>query len=48
MTGGIVKAALISTLLIFLILLFQFHSVTETLVVMSSSRCRCLAAPSGC
>jgi len=36
MTGGIVKAALISTLLIFLILLFQFHSVTETLVVMSS------------
>jgi multidrug efflux pump subunit AcrB len=36
MTGGIVKAALVSTLLIFLILLFQFHSVTETLVVMSS------------
>lgn len=36
MTGGIVKAALISTLLIFLILLFQFHSVTETLVVMSA------------
>jgi multidrug efflux pump subunit AcrB len=36
MSGGIVKAALISTLLIFLILLFQFHSVTETLVVMSS------------
>jgi multidrug efflux pump subunit AcrB len=36
MTGGIVKAALISTLLIFLILLFQFHSITETLVVMSS------------
>ena len=36
MTGGIVKAALISTLLIFLILLFQFHSVTETLVVMAS------------
>jgi multidrug efflux pump subunit AcrB len=36
MTGGIVKAALISTLFIFLILLFQFHSVTETLVVMSS------------
>jgi multidrug efflux pump subunit AcrB len=36
MTGGIVKAAVISVLLIFLILLFQFHSVTETLVVMSS------------
>ena len=36
MTGGIVKAAAISVLLIFLILLFQFHSVTETLVVMSS------------
>ena len=36
MTGGIVRAAAISVLLIFLILLFQFHSVTETLVVMSS------------
>lgn len=36
MTGGIVKAACISVLLIFLILLFQFHSVGETLVVMSS------------
>lgn len=36
MSGGIIKAALISVLLIFLILLFQFHSATETLVVMSS------------
>ena len=36
MGGGIVKAACISTLLIFLILLFQFHSAGETLVVMSS------------
>ena len=36
MTGGIVKAAGFSTLLIFLILLFQFRSVVETLVVMSS------------
>jgi multidrug efflux pump subunit AcrB len=36
MGGGVIKAACISVLLIFLILLFQFHSVTETLVVMSS------------
>lgn len=36
MGGGVIKAACISSLLIFLILLFQFHSVTETLVVMSS------------
>jgi len=36
MTGGIVQAAAISALLIFLILLFQFHSAVETLVVMSS------------
>ena len=36
MTGGIVKAAVISVLLIFLILLFQFHSVVEALVVMAS------------
>ena len=36
MTGGIVRAAAISVLLIFLILLFQFHSFTESLVVMSS------------
>ena len=36
MGGGVFKAAAISVLLIFLILLFQFHSVIDTLVVMSS------------
>jgi multidrug efflux pump subunit AcrB len=36
MTGGIVTAAIISVVLIFLILLFQFHSSVQALVVMSS------------
>lgn len=36
MTGGILTAAAISTAMIFLILLFQFHSSREALVVMSS------------
>ena len=36
MTGGIVTAAVISGVLIFLILVFQFHAPVQALVVMSS------------
>jgi multidrug efflux pump subunit AcrB len=47
MSGGIVKAAAISVLLIFLTLLFQFRSSVQSLVVMSSVPLSILGAALG-